>query len=502
MKLFHSIKKQTLRTFTSAIALVLITTLATTTVEAQSFQMNENCNKAYKAFMSMKNNEGRAYLIKELASNKENFLPIVLFNYDDFISLTFNENPEEYKKRKPLFEKRLKLLETADKNSPYFLFSKGLLYFQWSAIQIKYADYWNAAWDFRRAFLIFKENKKKYPDFTYNDLYIGAQEAVISTIPNGYKWISKILGMKGNMKSGMWMLNHFAKSNHPNFKEEAYLFLIYLKNYLENEPKEAFQIIKDENLDIQNNQLFAFMAANLALNNKNASTAEQILLNRNKSKDYISFPMLDYEMGDAKMRRLDMGAIVHYENFIKNYKGNFYIKDACYNIALCYYLQGKIEMANTYKQKTKTLGKLESDADKQAQKNALKNNFPNKELLKVRLLNDGGYNEKALEILSNIQKLNSEQTLEYYYRLARVQDDLNQDEKAIANYLKVIELGSDSKEYFAARAALQTGYIYEQKGNKQLALKYFNIVLDLDDHEYKNSLDQRAKSSINRIYGN
>ena len=468
---------------------------------AQTFQFTDNCKSAYKAFMSMKINEGKSYLLKELTTNPKNFLPVLLSNYEEFISLTFNENPAEYKKRKPLFEKRLKLIESGDKSSPYYLFGIALLHFQWSAIQIKYTDYWDAAWDFRKAFLTFKDNKKKFPSFPLNDIYIGSQEALISTIPSGYKWISKILGMKGNMKNGMYLLNRYIGSENTMLKEEAFLYYVYLKNYLENDAEGASQVIKRYNLDTKNNMLCAFMASNLALNNKKAAQAESILANRNMSKEYMSFPMLDYEMGDAKMKRLDYSAIGYFDKYIKASKSNFYTKDACYSIALCYYLQGKTELANQYKEKTKTTGKTESDADKQAQKNAGKP-FPDKELLKVKLLNDGGNNEQALSILLKMTEVAPNNQLEYYYRLARVYDELDDAEKAITNYGKAIEMGKKSTEYYAARAALQTGYLYEKKGNKSEALRYFNIVLELDDHDYKNSLDQRAKASINRIKGN
>lgn len=468
---------------------------------AQTFQFSENCQKAYQAFMSMKLNEGKAFLLKEIQANTSNYMIVLLSNYEDFISLTFNENPAEYKAKKPYFEKRLNLIEKGDQNSPYRLFGKALLYFQWCVIQIKYADYWDAAWDFRRSYLTFKENKKKFPAFPYNDLFLGAQEAVISTIPSGYKWISNILGMKGNMKHGMGLLNRCLVSSNPFFKEEAFLYYIYLKNYLENDVDGASKIIETNRLDIKNNMLFAFMASNLALNNKKAAVAESILANRNMSKEYMPFPMLDYEMGDAKMKRLDYGAISYFDKFIKNSKSNFYTKDACYNMALCYYLMGKNDLANQYKQKTRSMGKTESDADKQAQKNAAKP-FPHRELLKARLLNDGGNNEQALAILLKITNLNSENELEWYYRLGRVYDELNNEEKALENYLKTLEIGKNSTEYFAARAALQTGYLYEKKGNNKEAIKFFNVVLELDDHEYKNSLDQRAKASINRIRGN
>ncbi len=475
--------------------------LATNPIYAQSYQFNANCQNAYHSFMSMKIEEGKAHLLKEITSNPTNYLTVTLSNYEDFISLTFNENPREYKARKKLLQTRVQLIEHSDQKSPYYLFSKALLYFQWSIIQIKYADYWDAAWDFRKSFITFKENKKLFPGFAYNDIFIGAQEAVISTIPSGYKWISKILGMKGNMKNGMGLLSKFINSNQTPFMEESFLYYIYLKNYLENDVEGAAQIIKTYKLDTKNNLLFAFMAANLALNNKKATIAENILAGRNMSKEYLQFPMLDYEMGDAKMKRLDYGAITYFEKYIKYSQSNFYIKDACFNIAICYYLMGKNDLADQYKRKTKNIGKMESDADKNAHKNASKP-FPQRELLKARLLNDGGNNEQALQILLGAKDLNTENQLEYYYRLARVYDELHDYDKAIANYAKTIDLGSSSTEYFAARAALQAGYIYEKKGNKTEALRYFNITLNLEDHDYKNSLDQRAKSGINRIKGN
>jgi hypothetical protein len=64
--------------------------------------------------------------------------------------------------------------------------------------------------------------------------------------------------------------------------------------------------------------------------------------------------------------------------------------------------------------------------------------------------------------------------------------------------LTAIKTGEHLKEYFAARAALQTGYIYEQQGDKATAVDYFQKCLSLKDHDYKNSLDQKAKAGIER----
>lgn len=450
----------------------------------------------------MKINAGKQLLARELSTNKKNILPAVLINYEDFISLSFNENPSEYKKRKKWLDLRLNIVAAGNKNSPYYLFSKALLYFQWSIIQIKYGDYWDAAWDFRKAYQLFKENKIKYPQFTPNNIYLGVQEAVMSTIPNGYKWVTSILGLKGNMKEGMQLLKNYSFSSEILFKEESRVYYIYLKNYLENDIAGAYQLINTYQMDIINNPLFVFMASNLALNNKKAQLAESILLKRNKSADYMPFPMLDYELGDAKMKKLDYSAIQYFQKFIQQHKGSFYIKDALYSIALCYYLIDDQKMANEYVAKVKTKGNAETDADKQALKRALKGVFPNKLLLKSRLLNDGGYNIEALKIATSIlpHTLKSDgEVLESIYRMGRIYDDLAEYDKALFYYHLTIEKGSHSTEYFAARACLQAGYIYEKKGLLAKAKEYYHKELSLGDHDFKNSLDQRAKSSLNRL---
>ena len=450
----------------------------------------------------MKINAGKQLLARELLTNKKNILPAVLINYEDFISLSFNENPTEYKKRKKWLELRLNIVAAGNKNSPYYLFSKALLYFQWSIIQIKYGDYWDAAWDFRKAYQLFKENKIKYPHFTPNNIYLGVQEAVMSTIPNGYKWVTTILGLKGNMKEGMLLLKNYSFSNELLFKEESRVYYIYLKNYLENDIAGANQLINTYQMDIINNPLFVFMASNLALNNKKAQLAESILLKRNKSADYMPFPMLDYELGDAKMKKLDYSAIQYFQKFIQQHKGSFYVKDALYSIALCYYLIDDQKMANEYVAKVKTKGNAETDADKQALKRASKGVFPNKLLLKSRLLNDGGYNIEALKIAASISPhtlKSEEEQLESIYRMGRIYDDLAECDNALFYYHLTIEKGSHSTEYFAARACLQAGYIYEKKGLLAKAKEYYHKELSLGNHDFKNSLDQRAKSSLNRL---
>jgi predicted negative regulator of RcsB-dependent stress response len=52
--------------------------------------------------------------------------------------------------------------------------------------------------------------------------------------------------------------------------------------------------------------------------------------------------------------------------------------------------------------------------------------------------------------------------------------------------------------YFAARAALQAGQILEKRGQKLEAIAFYEQCLAMEEHSYKNSLDQRAKAGIAR----
>jgi tetratricopeptide (TPR) repeat protein len=111
---------------------------------------------------------------------------------------------------------------------------------------------------------------------------------------------------------------------------------------------------------------------------------------------------------------------------------------------------------------------------------------------------------EALAFLSG-KNMNSfskeEEKLEYTYRMGRIYDDMHKYDQAVQCYQTAINIGINRKEYYAARAALQIGQVYEREGKKQLAIDFYQKCMNMPDHEYKNSLDQKAKSGIVRCKG-
>ncbi len=147
------------------------------------------------------------------------------------------------------------------------------------------------------------------------------------------------------------------------------------------------------------------------------------------------------------------------------------------------------------------LGNTETDADKQALKEAESGRWPNEVLLRARLLDDGGYYSRALLVLAGKHPSSfpdPADQLEYNYRIGRIYDALNRKTEALVAYQEALRLGENRREYYGARAALQIGYIYESRGDKKNALIYFRKVLEMKSHDYKNALDQKAKAGIER----
>ncbi len=71
------------------------------------------------------------------------------------------------------------------------------------------------------------------------------------------------------------------------FHEEAIFYYCYLQFYLNNDKKGVADFIGQQQLDVVNNHLFTYLAANLSLNNQQADKAKQVLEARSRAAGYL-----------------------------------------------------------------------------------------------------------------------------------------------------------------------------------------------------------------------
>ncbi|MCO5229787.1 MAG: hypothetical protein M9958_01395 [Chitinophagales bacterium] len=469
---------------------------------AQQFNYTSTCQNAYKSIFKLKINEGKQFLFKEKQSNPNNYFPYFIENYSDFLVLYISDDIQLYKKLLPKKTERIELLSKGNKNTPYYLYSQSSIYLQWAFIKIKYGDYLSAVWDVKKAYSLLKTNKEKYPDFLPNDKDLALLNTLFGAIPDNYKFGAKLLGLKGDIDEGLRDLSTILKDPDLPFKEEASIMYTMLLLHLGKDKEKAWKML--EVLDIQlddDNLLNYFISASIAHYSGRNEKVIEILSSRPKSTTFYPFPYLDFMLGSAKLNRLDRDSDFYLKKFLSEYKGGNYLRETNRKLAWYGFVFQRPDLYRFYISKIPYLGNNSLDEDKAATKEALSKNTPNIYLLKARLLSDGAYYKRALEILDDVKtdKLDTQDKLEYYYRKARILDDMGQAEKSINLYIWVINSGTKSNTYFAPNSCIKLGNYYESQKDKKSASYYYKKALEFSDYEYKNSIDAQAKAGLNRI---
>jgi tetratricopeptide (TPR) repeat protein len=139
--------------------------------------------------------------------------------------------------------------------------------------------------------------------------------------------------------------------------------------------------------------------------------------------------------------------------------------------------------------------------DKNAQQEAESGIVPNLDLLRARLLFDGGYFQKGYQLLASqaTDGFKGAHELEYFYRLGRLLHGMDRYEEALRHYQLTLDKGADSPWFYACNAALQMGIIYEGQGNRTQARAAYEHCLSLKPEEYRVGLHQKAKAGLSRL---
>ncbi len=471
-----------------------------------NFDFNANCLKAYQQLLELKINTGRQTLALEKKIHPNNAIVALLENYADYFYLLTTENKQDFERLEVKKDERLSIIKDNDKNSPYYYYAQAEINLQWALIRGRYGEYFTAAREINKANTLLLQNTKKFPAFVLNTKGLALINVLIGSLPDGFlKTTLAAFGIKGNQKTGLTMLDKLAetlpKSSFEPFYEETIFCYAYVLTDIVYATNAYAKIIKYTERFADSSLLKTYLQAYTAIKNQHNDEAITILANKPSGNVYQAFPYLDYLMGVAKLNKLDETAGTYFEKFLQSNKGVNYTKDAYLRLGMLSILKGDFLAYNAFMAKVKNNGYTYHEKDKQALNEA--NTKPTQlELLKARLLFDGGYYQKALAILPTA--LPEKYTLakdktEYYYRLARINEGLSKDQLAIENYQIAINLGKNLTFYYAARSALQMAKIYEQKKNFTKAKTYFNTAISFKNHEFETGIENQAKEGLKRM---
>lgn len=495
---FASVKQRRL-------CLLLFIAFTSALSRAESFDFNTDCRKAYNTIVALRLNEGQQLLHQEQKKNPANLIPVYLENYIDFLTVYTSDSREAYNKLHGNKDLRMEMLKQGDSNSPWYLFAAAEINMQWATMSIRFGDYLTAILEIKKAYKFLEENQQRYPDFRANKKSLGVLYALLGSVPDKYKWGVSLLGMEGNVQQGLKDLEDlvaYGKQNDYIFMEETVTLYAFLLFHLQNDSEKAWMVLKENGFPEKDNLMNVFACAHIGVYGKHTDEALRVLDTKPSGAAYADFPLVTYLHGLAKLHKLSTDADTYFKKFIAENKGDSHLKASFQKIAWSYLLKGDTLNYRSFITKAGKKGSTVVEADKQAQKEFESGTVPNVNLLRARLLFDGGYYQKAADEMSKLNEKDfksAEDGAEYLYRFGRIYHEWNRTDSALLYYEKAIAKGKTIPRYFAANAALASAQIHEQKGEKEKAVSFYTLCLSFEEHEYKNGIDQKAKAALNRL---
>jgi tetratricopeptide (TPR) repeat protein len=465
-----------------------------------SWRFDSELESIYKLAINLQTDQARA-LLNKITDKERELYKIYLQSLCESLDVFIGEDAEKFLLMEKNFKTRVKYLESLPESAET-LFLRAELALHKGFNQINLGQEISAVFAIRQAYNLTEECLKKYPSFIPIKKTDGVMQVMVGSVPDKYHWFISLLGMKGSVTKGQKQLNEL-RTSPVSLNLEATIVYYAVKGLINQQIDEAAKGLSEKLKTDPNNRLVMFLAVNMLVKNSQSEDAFNLIQNLDAHNTGLTLPYIEYIRGEILMQKNRyQEAIAAYQKFIRIYKADSFKKDATVKIALCHYLDGKSSQAITYWEKAKETGKVKYDPDISAASFLAEKPFPNEKILKTRIYTDGGYFDEAKTVFQTIKlsdlKTYKEQ-VEYYYRKARLAHKTNDISAAELFYTQTIDMIRDNPWYFGANAALQLGYIYQAKGNTKDARFYFEKALSFKKHEYKNSIDSKAKSALEQL---
>ena len=463
-----------------------------------TYRYSTKIDEAYCHIIALRFNQGQQILNEIKNSEPDNLLVYHIENYIDFFKTFIGEESNDYQTFQNNLKTRIEQLKKGDQSSPYYLYTLAEVKLQRALLRLKFQEYIKAGLEINQSYKLLKKNQRAFPDFALNNKSLAIIHSLIGSIKGVKKSLIKLFtSLDGNTKKGILEIDDIyykSLSKNASFQAEIIGIRSLMALHVENNFDKAARILETKQASQFQGPLFSFIRASLK---RHAGDNEGVLtvLDTTYSNQHYPFHYLSLIRGSAKLQKLDTTAREDILSFVNHFKGRNYIKDAYQKLGWYELLIN--ERPDRYEQLMGLCEKYGSDIageDQQALHEAKSRSYPHVQLLKSRLLFDGGYYRKASTVLNSVDpsSLSNSHFLEYTYRMARIMHKTDNYTEAVKLYGSTINIGRESPDYFACNSALQTGIIFMELNEDSRAKHYFNLCLKIRPKQHRHSLHQKA----------
>ncbi|MBU6122024.1 DUF3808 domain-containing protein [Hymenobacter siberiensis] len=464
--------------------------------------LSTNSRRAYAEVMKLRLDAGRALLRTELASAPTAPAPLLVANCADFVELLITQDASRYDALTATQTARLDALDDAPA-SALRDYARAEITLHLGLSQLLFKHLVVGGYHLRSGYHQMQDVVKQYPTFLPARKTLGVCEFAVGSLPEGYHWLLRLLGLTANSDTGLQRLGQAAAQ--PNdFQLESQIFLALIRESYYKKPAEALRLAEQLTTQQPDNLLFTYLRTSVEKRQHHGAAALAAYRARPTGPGYLPTAYLHHMAADLLLYRGEYAASER-ENlaFLHEFRGHHYRKDAAFKLYLAMWLSGQPVAAAKYRALINQAGPADVEEDVYAQHYYQEATALNPILTKARLQSDGGYDREAL---STLWAFHANQTtlwrdrIEAPYRRARAYQGLGRLDSAWFYFEQTqTEAGPKAPYYYAPQAALQQGYMAQSVGNKPTARLYFQRALRYPWHEYKNSTDAKAKLALREL---
>ncbi len=486
--------------------LFLVLLLCPLLLSAQTVIADSLSQEAYSQILALHFSSVQKLLQAEKKQYPDNVYVDYLENYQQFLRSFISEDENVFDEANAGFDMRYRKISELNNNNPFKKLFLSNMNLQWAFARLKFGQYVKSAWQINKAYRLITANVERFPEFEPSYIGMGVLHIMIGLVPDEYGWMLRLISMNGSVEQGKAEIYRVLESSlkdpkYAYLKPEALFYLGFVELNLSSDQQSINKLMKYIDPEVPGNLLLGFLKADILIHHGENEKALGLLNHLSVNGDHFPFYYLDYLKGECYFRKLDARADNYFSLFVHQFHGINYIKDAWRKRAWLAFLNGDSIGYRQYLDSLLTRGATLVDADKDAQSEAKSGQFPNANLLRARLLFDGGYYNRSRQVLDtmSLKNLTQAEQVERLYRYGRIAHRLQLWKEAKQQYLKSLVQGSNLPRYFAANAALKLGQIYESEDSLSNAKNYYRQCLQLNFDEYRNSIRGKAKEGLERI---
>ena len=276
--------------------------------------------RAYTELLKLKTSTCRQLLASEPAAAPSTLL---VADCADFVELIISQDASRYEATMAAHEARLAALEKAPA-SALRDYAQAEISLHQALAQIGFHHEVRGAWNLRRTAGLMQAVAARYPAFIPARKTLGLCQFGIGSLPEGYHWFLRLLGLRGSVEEGLRNLG--AAATQPNdFQTESQILLALIRESYYKQGSESLVLANRLAREQPDNLLFSYLVISLNKRQHHGDEALAAFRARPVGPAYLPVSFVHHLAGDLLLYHGEYAAsLAENQQFLREYRGDYY----------------------------------------------------------------------------------------------------------------------------------------------------------------------------------